>query len=662
MSKLLVYLGSTLSAITLSTVMIGNVCADQTGNFTDYLGYAKGVAGTALNDQHGFNPGDTFKSYNSHPSQAGYYGGGKQETTNLGQDAVNALPGNEADSAVSQDFLSRPVYEVNQKDPDIKNAKFIQNNSYDISRGVSDQYVDCTKKSFCHNTYTQASCTRAKQFDLACHQVLKVTTYKPPVPKNCQHIVVTTGNNPAPAGSKNISNFTIGFLWYAVAYHVYLAPGGNKAQGCYVDGSFHVEHDRIYHGTTNFMGAHDAQYFAHAEAFYKNNHGYADLSVQAGGKAVAHINSNSNQPEHSVELDPKSNTVYTLNGYNRGFDDGDYGDAWSIYWASTPSDPKPTIHTKWIDDCSTMEPWIHSGICGQTKNVCTDGPSTKTIGNVPVTEPCWAREQDYSCGVKDDGSCDALKEKGCSQLSSQCINNTQGQCLQYHETWQCPQKTCTGYGVQCGANFYCMDGKCNPPDPSQMNQKDFNKAVAGMAEVNSAAEDVKSQQQNIAIFTGQALQCRKDVVGFSNCCNNSGWGHDIKLGHCDDEEKKLGKAREDQRTYSLGTKCIKKILGACIQHAEVFCMFDSRLAADAQIQGRVGQLGISMGSGDSPNCRGMSVDELQRLDFSKMDLSNIYSGIDNNVDFPNAGKTKDDINQRIKDFYNKGKQAPGGNR
>lgn len=655
--------GTVLSVVMLSTLVVGKANADQAQDFGGYLAYAEGMSGTALHDQHRFNPNVAFHDYyNSHPSEANYYGGGKQESTQLGSAAVNALPDNEAGNAVSHDFLTRPVYEVNQKDPAIENAKFIESNSYDIARGISNQYVNCQKHSFCHTTYSKAMCIRSKQFNLACHQVLKVTTYKPPVPQHCQHIEVIQNKDPAPKGGKNISNFTIGFFLAAVTYHIYLVPGPNVSQGCYVAGSFHIEHDRTHHGTVNFMGAHGAQYHAHAEAFYKNSHGYANLYVEAHGKTVAHVTSNSNQAAHSIELDPKRNTVYTLNGYNSGFDNNDYNNAWSIYWASTPSDPKPTIHSKWIDDCSTMEPWIHSGICSQTKNVCTDGPSTKTIGNVPVTEPCWAREQDYHCGIKDNGSCDALKDKGCSQLSSQCINNAHGQCLQDNEIWQCPKKHCIGYGIECGAQFYCMDGKCNPPHPTHTNKRDFNKAVSGMAAVNSAAEQVKKEQHHIAIFTGEALQCRKDVVGFSNCCNGSGWGHKIKLGHCNDEEKKLGKARQDQRAYGLGTKCIKKVLGTCIQHAEVYCVFDSRLAADAQIQGRVGQLGISMGSGDSPNCRGLSVAELQRLNFSKMNLSNIYGGIDSKVSFPDAGKTTRNINQRIAHFYHHGKTVPGGNR
>lgn len=654
-----------LSKVTLALGMVllsANTIAGESKNFQSYLNYAKGKAYMASDAQQNFKPTETFKNYNPHPSESGYYGNGRAEKTALPGAGIARAKSDDAGKAVDGNFLTRPQYEVNNADPAISQAKFVQQHSYNIARGISDQYVDCTKKDFCKITYSNQNCVRSKQFDLSCHQVLKVTTYKPPVPENCQHILVLRGDDPLPKGSTNISNFTIGFLWSKVAYHIYLAPGSDKDKGCYVDGSFHVEHDRTGHGSSSFMGAHDAKYHAHAQAFYKNNHGYANLSVQAGGKTVAHVISNSNQVDHSVELDPKSNTLYTLNGYNTGFDGGDYGDAWSIYWASTPSDPKPTIHTKWVDDCDALTPWIHSDICTQTKNVCTEGKSTKIIGNVPVTEDCWVREQDYFCGAKDDGSCDALKAKGCSELSSTCADKGAEQCLHFNEVWQCPQKTCTGHGVQCGANFYCMDGKCDPPKPSQMNKQDFNKAIAGMAAVNGAAEDVKKQQQNIAIFTGQALQCRKDVVGFANCCNNSGWGKDIKLGHCSDQEKKLGKAREDQRAYGLGTKCVTKAAGVCLQHAEVFCTFDSRLAADTQIQGRLGQLGIDMGSAEHSNCRGLSVEELQRIDFGKMDLSNIYGDIDSKLNFPNSGKTQGDINKRIHDFYNRGQTVPGGNK
>jgi len=367
LSKVALALGA-LGMVLLSA----NAIAGESQDFQSYLSYAKGKAHMASDAQHNFKPAETFKNYNPHPSEAGYYGNGRAEKTALPGAGIAAAKSNDAGKAVDDNFLTRPQYEVNSTDPAITQARFVQQHSYNIARGISDQYVDCTKKDFCKITYSNQSCVRSKQFDLACHQVLKVTTYKPPVPKNCQHIVVTSGKQVAPSGSQEIAAFSISSLFWPIPYHVYLVPGSDKAQGCYVDGSFHVEHDRNQHGTTNFMGAHDAKYHAHAEAFYKNNHGYANLSVQAGGKTVAHVISNSNQPEHSVELDPKNNTVYTLNGYNSGFDDSYYGDAWSIYWASTPSDPKPTIHTKWVNDCDALTPWIHGNICTQTKNVCTE--------------------------------------------------------------------------------------------------------------------------------------------------------------------------------------------------------------------------------------------------------------------------------------------------
>ena len=249
----------TLALGSLGMVLFtANAIAGESQDFQSYLSYAKGKAHMASDAQHNFKPAETFKNYNPHPSETGYYGGDKQEKTTLPGAGIAAAKSNDAGKAVDDNFLTRPQYEVNSADPAITQAKFVQQHSYNIARGISDQYVDCTKKDFCKTTYSNQSCVRSTQFDLACHQVLKVTTYKPPVPESCQHIVVIRGNDPLPKGGKNISNFTIGFFWSKVAYHIYLSPGSDKAEGCYVDGSFHVEHDRTGHGSSSFMGAHDA--------------------------------------------------------------------------------------------------------------------------------------------------------------------------------------------------------------------------------------------------------------------------------------------------------------------------------------------------------------------------------------------------------------------
>ena len=58
-----------------------------------------------------------------------------------------------------------------------------------------------------------------------------------------------------------------------------------------------------------------------------------------------------------------------------------------------------------------------------------------------------------------------------------------------------------------------------------------------------------------------------------------------------------------------------------VQRKAGYCVFDNKLARIIQYQGRSGQLGIGFGGASSPDCRGITVDELQKIDFNAMDYS-----------------------------------------
>ena len=75
-----------------------------------------------------------------------------------------------------------------------------------------------------------------------------------------------------------------------------------------------------------------------------------------------------------------------------------------------------------------------------------------------------------------------------------------------------------------------------------------------------------------------------------------------------------------------GSYCSSKFLGTCLTKKESYCCFNSRLARIVNQQGRA-QLGRGYGDAKSPDCSGITVEELQRLDFSRMDLSEFYAEI-----------------------------------
>jgi len=95
---------------------------------------------------------------------------------------------------------------------------------------------------------------------------------------------------------------------------------------------------------------------------------------------------------------------------------------------------------------------------------------------------------------------------------------------------------------------------------------------------------------------------------------------------CDQAENTLGMRRGQNLCTHVGSYCSSKVLGSCVTKKEVHCCFNSRLARIINEQGRA-QLGRGYGDPLAPDCSGLTVAELQGLDFSKMDLSEFYAEI-----------------------------------
>ena len=145
------------------------------------------------------------------------------------------------------------------------------------------------------------------------------------------------------------------------------------------------------------------------------------------------------------------------------------------------------------------------------------------------------------------------------------------------------------------------------------------------------------------------MYCRKSGFGFSDCCKDSGWGHKLGLAKCNSEENALGQAKEKKLVVYVGTFCSKKILKKCIQRKSSYCVFDNKLARIIQYQGRSGQLGIGFGGAGSPDCRGMSVDELQKIDFNRMDYSDFYDELNERTNMPDRNQIMEHMKNSIVD-------------
>ncbi|AGR61848.1 TPA: type-F conjugative transfer system mating-pair stabilization protein TraN [Salmonella bongori] len=287
---------------------------------------------------------------------------------------------------------------------------------------------------------------------------------------------------------------------------------------------------------------------------------------------------------------------------------------------------------EWSESCpfSKSEGAMTGSQCvepGGTRTVVVEG---KTYS---IHQDCWKWQDTYLTQTETEGTCgEYMKDSACTVTRSQCADSVDGFCVSQQVTYSCERKK-TGNGQICGGEFFCTDGSCAQGQTGTSNM--FGQAVSALAAVAAAGEDVAELNgENVRAFTGEAKFCKKMAAGFNNCCKDSGWGQDVGLSSCSSDEKALGKAKEKKLTVYVGEYCNKKVLGVCLEKKRGYCQFDSKLARIVQEQGRRDQLGVGFGSGKSPDCRGITVDELQRLDFGVMNFSDFYSDLDAGSDIP----------------------------
>ena len=281
---------------------------------------------------------------------------------------------------------------------------------------------------------------------------------------------------------------------------------------------------------------------------------------------------------------------------------------------------------------------------------CTEAGGNRVISmggkEYTVYSDCWAWKDTYLKQEADNGSCDVyMKNPACTALRVNCQEKSGSACLQEEVTFSCEKKV-AGEAQLCSGQLVCANGEC---DAIKNNTSDgFGKAVSALAAVTAAAQDVAAMNDvNVRAFTGKPVECRMAIAGFNNCCKDSGWGQGIGLAHCDSEEKALGKAKEKLLTVYVGTYCSKKALGVCLQKKKAYCQFDSKLAQIVQAQGRKGQLGIGFGSGKHPDCRGITVEELQSLRFDRMDFSNFYSDLNAGTTIPSDSELAERVKEQV---------------
>lgn len=277
--------------------------------------------------------------------------------------------------------------------------------------------------------------------------------------------------------------------------------------------------------------------------------------------------------------------------------------------------------------------------CIRTQSNCVDGPSTKVIDGVPVYKACWEYSNTFSCAdVAPTSTCNDPKFGTCLQSGSHtCLSPLpSGACNSAIIPLECEGAPATySKAVNCGPSSYCAGGSCY--DSSSAPNTEFAKSFTYLNAAAEAAKDFDVETQ--MVFTGKALKCKKKLVEVVDCCDAQtmfdaiGQGGPLLLlcGAGKAQLAELLSKRPQGMCHENWTwDSDHGALGVKLETSTSFCCFNSKLARLIVEQGRQ-QLGIGWNGPendpDKPNCNGFTLEELQKLDFSAMDLSEVFADI-----------------------------------
>ncbi|EJM0280289.1 type-F conjugative transfer system mating-pair stabilization protein TraN [Salmonella enterica] len=600
-----------LLVATASVFMVQPLLANE--QFNQGMQQGKASKGQGADAIQGFKPAEVIPGYTTSPAESGYYGGVTSSGVDMTSPGSAAMNSSEAGKAITESILNTPPDNKPSLDaPFIAEGLAMKDKAETITGGVFDGCVD-----------QPASFT-----EITTHQCLRDTK----IEQYCTRTATIVGDWKE---TTEIKTYTLtAFSFSRSGKQIVFSVAAPEA-GVIHSASLNVTtQNYLWNSRVSFMNTTFNLTWNNTIAL-----GGATGMTLTSGQVLSGTSCSGNG-SCTGSLD---DIIFKeLTGGNTRF---------TLTLVMQVKSREWVPRVEWSESCpfSKSEGAMTGSQCVEPGGVRTVVVEGKTYS---IHQDCWKWQDTYLTQTETEGTCgEYMKDSACTVTRSQCADTVDGFCVSQLVTYSCERKK-EGNGQICGGEFFCKDGSCAQGQTGTSNM--FGQAVSALAAVAAAGEDVAELNgENVRAFTGEGKSCKKFAAGFNNCCKDSGWGQDVGLSSCSSDEKALGKAKEKKLTVYVGEYCSKKVLGVCLEKKRGYCQFDSKLARIVQEQGRRDQLGVGFGSGKSPDCRGITVDELQRLDFGVMNFSDFYSDLDAGSEIPEdqalLKKAQDIIAEKMKE-------------
>ncbi|MEI8295903.1 MAG: conjugal transfer protein TraN [Alphaproteobacteria bacterium] len=290
------------------------------------------------------------------------------------------------------------------------------------------------------------------------------------------------------------------------------------------------------------------------------------------------------------------------------------------YYETIPE--RYTSSEQWIDGCQALESAVDEGTCSYEAMHHSTTGETRIINGKPITKDHFEEHYTYRCFKPTDEKCERLREMGCVQIDSECKEKEGDHCLVWEQTYSCRTASIVWQSYKSRGSIFCLSGDCHPI--AYGPNTEFLNAISHLSIFKEAQADIRA---SIGIFGGKDRRCSRNCLNFRDCCGNGkGWGVSLHLTECAPDELELSDLRKAKKCVHIGTFCAEKHLTVCTRKQTSFCCFGTKLSRLIQEQAHA-QLGLGWGTPEKPECQGLTAEQLSLLDFSKMDLTELYSDI-----------------------------------
>ena len=568
----------------------------------------KGNNGNAQQVMKDFQP-TQIQGFNARPQESQFYTGVKGGNPNLMGKGMSALETSESGKAIKDSVINNPKVKISQDSDFIQNSDNIRKNAKAIS-GMNGQ--QCVNQVLSKTAFSSHFCEKDNNVEMQCKKTANVKWI----------------------GDKTTENKTFHF----------------SSLDFKVINQNHAQIIAPENGTITGFSTQSCD-FQDAKSFWirckKENLSF--LGVKIGDFTYSRRSFSVDNLARKVTKGERLDIFRSK------------GDSWWYPWIyENIREPKKStmdITLNYVVEKNTLKPQVEwdnncpadTGNAVEIKSQCTQPAETRVFERegqlFNVHQDCWEHSYHYIASESSDNECRKYEDNAnCTVSERECLLQENGACARHRVKYQCQTTTKTD-GYICGDKFFCSDGSCADLEGSV--NTDFGHAVSQLATLAQAGKDIGMDAEHLKAFSGKPMFCRKSGLGYSDCCKDSGWGHKAGLAKCNSEEKALGQAKEKKLVVYVGTFCSRKVAKICVQRKAGYCVFDNKLARIIQYQGRSGQLGIGFGGSKNPDCRGITVDELQRIDFNAMDYSDFYEELNERTNLPDREKLMEHMKNSI---------------